>query len=132
MAEASCPRAFRYVFRVRGRVGSGHQGCARAAGFTGNTSQGALLTYMAFKSRVQGFVLKLVGKALVGEKGQEASDAIGTLHFSHWVPFEKNHLGFFTIFDGDLGTVHAGLRRQKPRSFSIPSFHMSRARRHRQ
>ena len=34
--------------------------CARAAGFTGNTSQGTLLTYMSFKSRLQGFVLKLV------------------------------------------------------------------------
>ncbi len=30
--------------------------CARAAGFTGNTSQAPLLAYMAFKSRVQGFV----------------------------------------------------------------------------
>ena len=76
--------------------------CARAAGFTGNTSQGALLTYMAFKSRLRGFVLKLVGKAVVGEKGHRASDAIGTLHVAHFVPFEKNHLGFFTIFDGDF------------------------------
>ena len=39
--------------------------CARAAGFTGNTSQGPLLTYMTFKSRLQGFALKLVGKALL-------------------------------------------------------------------
>ena len=31
---------------------------ARAAGFTGNTSQSTLLTYMTFKSRVQGFVVK--------------------------------------------------------------------------
>ena len=36
--------------------------CARAAGFTGNTSQGALLTYMAIKSRVQGFAMKLAAK----------------------------------------------------------------------
>ena len=42
---------------------------ARAAGVTGKTSQAPLLTYMAFKSRVQGFVLKLVAKALLGEKG---------------------------------------------------------------
>ena len=48
--------------------------CARAAGFTGNTSQGPLLTYMTFKSRLQAFALKLVGKALVGEKGHKASD----------------------------------------------------------
>ena len=36
------------------------------------------------------------------EKGHKAIDVIGTLHFSHWVPFENNHLGFFTIFDGDF------------------------------
>ena len=75
---------------------------ARAAGFTGNTSQGTLLTYMAFKSRLQGFVLKLVGSALVGEKAYKASDSIGTLHFAHFVPFENNHLGFFTVYDGSV------------------------------
>ena len=30
-----------------------------------------LLTYMEFKSRVQGFVLKQVGQALIGEKGHQ-------------------------------------------------------------
>ena len=38
--------------------------CARAAGFTGSTSQGTLLTYMSFKSRVQGFALKHLAGAL--------------------------------------------------------------------
>ena len=75
---------------------------ARAAGSTGNTSQSTLLTYMAFKSRMQGFVLKLVGPALMGEKGHKASDAIGTLHLAHFVPFENNHLGFFTVYDGSV------------------------------
>ena len=32
----------------------------------------------------------------------EASDSLGTLHFAHWVPFEDNHFGFFTIYDGDF------------------------------
>jgi hypothetical protein len=73
---------------------------ARAAGFTGNTSQSTLLTYMTFNSRLQGFVMKLVGRALVGEKGHKASDCIGTLHVAHFVPFENNHLGFFTVYDG--------------------------------
>ena len=41
---------------------------ARAAGFTGNTSQGTLLTYMSFKSRVQGFVLKQLAGALIEDK----------------------------------------------------------------
>jgi hypothetical protein len=76
--------------------------CARAAGFTGNTSQGPLLTYMAFKSRVQAFAVKLVAGALVGDKGHKASDSIGTLHVAHFVPFEHNHIGFFTVFDGDM------------------------------
>ena len=76
--------------------------CAAAAGFTGNASQGALLTYMAFKSRLQAFAVKLVAGALVGEKGHKASDSIGTLHVAHFVPFEHNHIGFFTVFDGDM------------------------------
>ena len=75
---------------------------ARAAGFTDNTPQSALLTYMSFRSRVQGFVLKTVGPALVGEKGHKASDSIGTLHIAHFVPFENNHLGFFTVYDGSV------------------------------
>ena len=85
--------------------------CARAAGFTGNVSQSPLLTYMTIKSRLQAFALKLVGKAIVGTKGHTASDSIGTLHFSHWVPFENNHIGFFTIFDGSFEKYRPGLRR---------------------
>ena len=76
--------------------------CVRAAGFTGNTSQGTLMTYLAFKSRVQAFAMKQVAGALVGDKGHKASDSIGTLHVAHWVPFEHNHIGFFTVFDGDM------------------------------
>ena len=75
---------------------------ARAAGFTGNTSQSPLLTYMTFKSRLQAFALKLVGPALLHDKGKAGLDSVGTVHFSDWVPFENNHIGFFTIFDGDF------------------------------
>ncbi len=75
---------------------------ARAAGFTGTTSQGALLTYWTFKSRVQSFTTKIYAKAVIGDKGDIGSDAIGTLHVAHFVSFENNHLGFFTIFDGDF------------------------------
>ena len=74
---------------------------ARAAGFTGNTQQHALALYMPVKSRLQGFALKLVAMVL-GDKGKKSSDAIGTLHFAPWVPFENNRLGFFTIYDGDF------------------------------
>ena len=76
--------------------------CVRAASFTGNASQGTLLTYMAFKSRLQAFAVKRVAGAMVGEKGHKASDSIGTLHVAHFVPFENNHVGFFTVYDGDI------------------------------
>jgi hypothetical protein len=75
--------------------------CAREAGFTGNTAQSPLLTYMPIKSRLQGVALKFDTRD-IKDRGKEASDAIGTLHFSHWVPFEKDAIGFFTIFDGDF------------------------------
>jgi hypothetical protein len=77
------------------------QACARATGFTGSTAQSPLLTYMHVKSRMQGFALKLAARS-IRDDAYEASDSLGTLHFSHWVPFEHNHLGFFTIFDGDF------------------------------
>ena len=75
---------------------------ARAADFKGKTPQSPLLTYMEFKSRLQAFALKLVGGALLHDKGKEGLDSVGTVHFSDWVPFENNHIGFFTIFDGDF------------------------------
>ena len=75
---------------------------ARDAGFTGNTRQGVLLTYMAFKSRLQAFAVKKVASALVSDKGHKGSDSIGTLHVAHFVPFEHNHIGFFTVYDGDM------------------------------
>ena len=43
--------------------------CARAAGFTGTTSQGPLLTYMSIKSRLQAFALKLVARGHGGRQG---------------------------------------------------------------
>ena len=75
--------------------------CTRAAGFTGNTAQAPLLTYMPIKSRMQGVALKLDTRD-IKDRGKNASDAIGTLHFSHWVPFDKDAIGFFTIFCGDF------------------------------
>ena len=75
--------------------------CARAAGYTGNTSQNPLLTYLAIKSRLQGFALRVAAMS-IRDEGHEGSDSVGTLHFAHWVPFEHNHLGFFTIYDGSL------------------------------
>ena len=54
------------------------------------------------ETRVQGFMLKLLGPALIGEKGHNALSAVGTVHVSHFVPFENNQLGFFTVFDGSF------------------------------
>ena len=76
--------------------------CVRAAGFTGNTSQSPLLTYMSFKSHLRASVLQLLGPALVGQKGHEGMETIGTVHVAHWVPFEGNHIGFWTVYDGDM------------------------------
>ena len=74
----------------------------RACGGThGHHVPEPLLTYLTIKSRSQGVALKLDTRT-IKDRGKEASDSIGTLHFSRWVPFEQNHIGFFTIFDGDF------------------------------
>jgi hypothetical protein len=74
--------------------------CARSAGFTGTTSQDTLLLFMSIKPE-QGLALLEEAEA-TREQGYAMSDAVGTLHFSDWVLFEDNHLGFFTIYDGDF------------------------------
>ena len=68
---------------------------ARAAGFTGKTRQSPLLIIMSFKSRLRALALKLVGEALFHKKGKEALNSVGTVHFSDWVPFDNDHMGFF-------------------------------------
>lgn len=73
---------------------------ARAAGFTGNTPQGAWLIIMTLKSALKAFTLEHFVVKAVAAKGKAMSDAIGTLHFDFLVPFEHNHLGFFTVYDG--------------------------------
>ena len=75
--------------------------CARAARFAGNTVQSPLLIYMSIKSLGHALAMKLM-KARVGKKGHEVTENVGTVHFLAFVPFGTNHLGFFTIFDGDF------------------------------
>ena len=75
--------------------------CAREAGFTGSTLQSPLLTYMTIKSRLQRIALVFDTKGII-DKAHAASDAVGTLHVAHFVSFDKTHIGFFTIFDGDM------------------------------
>jgi hypothetical protein len=75
--------------------------CAREANFTGSTLQSPLLTYMTIKSRLQRIALVFDTKGIV-DKAHTASDAVGTLHVAHFVSFDKTHIGFFTVFDGDM------------------------------
>ena len=58
------------------------------------------LIFAPVKSGLKAFVLKQVVLRAIQGKGKEGSDIIGTLHFAYFVPFENNHLGFFTIYDG--------------------------------
>ena len=74
---------------------------ASAAAFTGHTGQHTLLTYMTLKSRLQGFALKLTARSF-RDDAYAASDSLGTLHVAHFVGFEHNQLGFFTVYDGDM------------------------------
>ena len=67
--------------------------CARAAGFTGNTSQGTLLTYMSIKSRVQGLCLEAGREVDSRRTPMKRIDSVGTLHFSHWVLFPRKPPG---------------------------------------
>ena len=57
---------------------------------------------MSFKSRLRAFALKLVAEALLHDKGNEALESVGTVHFSDFVPFESDQMGFFTIYDGEF------------------------------
>ena len=67
--------------------------CACEAGYTGSTLQSLLLTYMTLKSSLQDVASKIdVGD--ITERGDAASDSIGTLHFRHYVPFGETNLGF--------------------------------------
>jgi hypothetical protein len=78
------------------------QACARAAGFTGRSEQHPLLVSLPLKSSLKAFVLEeLVLRAAKG-KMDAGADAVGTLHFCHFVPLADTHLGFFTVFDGDF------------------------------
>ena len=102
MAEASCPRAARYVLRVRGRVGSGHQGLRACGGLHRQYLAEPLADVHVRQVTSARLCLEAGRRGPIGDEGHEASDSIGTLHFAHWVPFEHNHLGFFTIYDGDF------------------------------
>ena len=97
-------------------------------GLYGQYPQGALLTYMDLQVTSASLCHEARREGLGGREGKQGSDAIGTLHVAHFVPFEKNHLGFFTIFDGDFAKYIQDFA-DKTRSFSTRSFHTALARR---
>ena len=92
MAKAACPRASRHVLRLRRRLGSGIKACARAAGFTARR-RGTLPTYMAFKSRLQGFAVKHVGEALIANKGTKRQIPSGRCTSPTSCPLNTTTLG---------------------------------------
>ena len=130
MADGSCPGAARHVLAYGDASVQDIKACPREAGFTGTTSQSPLLTYMTIKSRLQGVALKFDTRD-IKEKGKHASDSIGTLHFSHWVPFGKDHIGFFTIFDGDMATYFQDFADKTSFVFDSVFPHVGEARRQR-
>jgi hypothetical protein len=76
--------------------------CARAAGFTGSFEQHPLLVSLPIKSSLKAFTLEQLVLRAAQSKMTKGADSIGTLHFTHFVPLENNHLGFFTVFDGSF------------------------------
>ena len=75
--------------------------CARAARFEGNTLQSPLLIYMSIKS-LGARPCHELDEGPGGKEGPRRVEAVGTVHFWRWCPLGTNHLGFFTIFDGDF------------------------------
>ena len=87
-------------FAYRGRLGSGHQGIRTCSRIHGQYLAEPLADIPVLQITAARLRREARREALFGEKGHEGSDSIGTLHVAHWVPFEHNHLGFFTIYDG--------------------------------
>ena len=84
---------------------------ARAAGFTGNTSQTPLLTYMAIKSRLQGFALTLAAQVHQGQR----QGSLGLAWDAALLPLgalRAQPPGLLHDLRRRLRDVHPGLRRQ--------------------
>ena len=89
-------------FAYDGRFGSGHQGVRPCGGLYGQRLARPLADIHVLQVTSASLCREAGRGALVGDKGHEASDSIGTLHVAHLVPFEHNHIGFFTVYDGDM------------------------------
>ena len=104
--------------------------CARAAGFTGSTSQGPLLTYMSFESRLRGFRREARRREPGRQtKGNERVGCRSGRCMSHIAcPLSTITLGFFTIFDGDFEKYFQDFADKSAYIFDA-FFHTSSARR---
>ena len=130
MAQASGPRASRYVFRLRGRVGSGHQGVSRVRRASRAKPHRAAADIHALQVACASHVMKLSRRPCLERRDIIASDAIGTLHFPIGCPLRRTT----TWASSQSSTVpweqYIHDFATKPRSCWIRSFHMSLARRH--
>ena len=68
--------------------------------FTGSGEQHPLLISMPMKSKLKAFIFEDVVLKAANKQMTEGANAVGTLHFAHFVPLADTHLGFFTIYDG--------------------------------
>jgi hypothetical protein len=75
---------------------------ARAASFTGSCAQGSFLVFEPVKSALKAFTLEQVVLRATQHLVKKGADSVGTLHFAYFVPFENNHVGFFTVYDGSF------------------------------
>ena len=101
---------------------------AREAGFTGNTAQSPLLTYMTIKSRLQGVALKFDTRD-IKDRGHDGVGFDRDAALRPLCPFDKYHIGFFTDLRRRYRRSTSKTSPTKPPSPSTPSFHTSRARR---
>ena len=103
VAEGSCPRASRHVLRVRGRFGSGRQGVRTSGGLHRQHLAEPLADIHDPQVKPAGLASKVdVAGVLAETRRRRRRTRLGRCTSAHWVPFEDNHLGFFTIFDGDF------------------------------
>ena len=103
MAEASRPPASRHVFRLRGRIGFQDIKACAGSGLYGQDLAEPVADIHDHSVTSASCCLEAGREGLDRREGtQSVVIPLRTLHFSHWVPFENHHIGFFTVFDGDM------------------------------
>jgi hypothetical protein len=81
------------------------------------------------KSTLKAFTLEQVVLRATQHQVKKGSDAVGTLHFPYFVPFENNHVGFFTAYDGSFEKYVQDFVDKVGRRFSMLSSNISVTRR---